>query len=90
MSLSLRESSQKILAVNGKNYSYYSLPELESLTRPCAALPKSLKILLENLLRWQDDETVTQQDILSIIDWLNAGKADREIAYRPARVLMQA
>ena len=89
MSLSLRERSQKVLAVNGRNYSYYSLPELESLTRPCAALPKSLKILLENLLRWQDDQTVTQQDILAVIDWLKEAKADREIAYRPARVLMQ-
>lgn len=89
MSLSLRERSQKILAVNGRNYHYYSLPALGTLTRPCAALPKSLKILLENLLRWQDGQTVTQQDILAVIDWLQEGKAQREIAYRPARVLMQ-
>lgn len=89
MSLSLRERSRKTLSVNNKTYYYYSLPELAFLTHPCASLPKSLKILLENLLRWQDEQTVSQQDILAVIGWLSDARADKEIAYRPARVLMQ-
>lgn len=59
--------------------------QLGDLTR----LPKSLKVLLENLLRWQDGDSVTEQDIQALAGWLATAHADREIAYRPARVLMQ-
>lgn len=52
-------------------------------------LPKSLKVLLENLLRWQDGNSVTEEDIHALAGWLKNAHADREIAYRPARVLMQ-
>nr|CAB3503190.1 unnamed protein product [Digitaria exilis] len=52
-------------------------------------LPKSLKVLLENLLRWQDGDSVTLEDIQALAGWLKSAHADREIAYRPARVLMQ-
>jgi aconitate hydratase len=54
-----------------------------------ARLPKSLKVLLENLLRWQDGDSVTEEDIRALAGWLKTAHADREIAYRPARVLMQ-
>jgi aconitate hydratase len=59
--------------------------ELGDITR----LPKSLKVLLENLLRWQDENSVTLDDIQALAGWLKNAHADREIAYRPARVLMQ-
>ena len=54
-----------------------------------AKLPFSLKVLLENLLRHEDDITVTIDDIKAIGAWLNDQTSDTEIAYRPARVLMQ-
>lgn len=89
MSSTLREASKDALQVNDKTYHYYSLTlaakELGDLTR----LPKSLKVLLENLLRWQDGDSVTAEDIHALAAWLKQAHADREIAYRPARVLMQ-
>lgn len=78
------------LDVNGIQYDYYSLPALESSDlKGMASLPYSLKILLENLLRHEDNLTVKKDDIGAIGAWLDTKKSDREIAYRPARVLMQ-
>ena len=83
-------NSLKELNINGKNYSIYSLKEaekngLEGINK----LPKSIKVLLENLLRYEDNITVNKEQILSIKDWLNTKKSKTEIAYRPARVLLQ-
>ena len=80
----------KEISVNGKNYSYYSLKEaekngLEGINK----LPKSIKVLLENLLRYEDNVTVNKEQILAIKEWLNSKKSKTEIAYRPARVLLQ-
>ncbi len=80
----------KELSVNGKNYSYFSLKEaeingLEGINK----LPKSIKVLLENLLRYEDNVTVNKEQILAIKEWLNSKKSKTEIAYRPARVLLQ-
>ena len=70
----------------GATTAYRWLPEqLGDVSR----LPKSLKVLLENLLRWQDGDSVTEEDIQALAGWLKNAHADREIAYRPARVLMQ-
>ncbi len=78
------------LNVGNKEYNYYSLPEaekngLEGISR----LPKSLKVLLENLLRYEDDASVTKNQILAMKEWLNTKTSNTEIAYRPARVLLQ-
>jgi len=78
------------LNVGNKEYNYYSLPEaekngLEGISR----LPKSLKVLLENLLRYEDDVSVGKNQILAMKDWLNTKTSNTEIAYRPARVLLQ-
>ncbi len=79
------------LKVDDQEYVYYNLEAaekngLEGVSR----LPFSMKVLLENLLRYEDGRTVTKQDVVSIAEWLNdKGQAGREIAYRPARVLMQ-
>lgn len=77
------------LTVAGETYHYFSLPELEKANIEQNKLPYSLKILLENLLRHEDNDTVTHEDIQAIGDWLKTKKSSREIAYRPARVLMQ-
>ncbi|HWT31818.1 MAG TPA: aconitate hydratase AcnA, partial [Propylenella sp.] len=82
--------SRRTLEVAGRTYTYFSLPEaekngLDGISR----LPFSLKVLLENLLRFEDGRTVTAEDIRAIADWLTERCSTREIAYRPARVLMQ-
>lgn len=82
--------SLKKITVNGKEYNYYSLNEaekngLEGINK----LPKSLKVLLENLLRYEDDLSVTKSQIEAIKNWLKTKKSKTEIAYRPARVLLQ-
>ncbi|WP_070156129.1 aconitate hydratase AcnA [Sphingobium phenoxybenzoativorans] len=78
------------LAVNGKDIGYYSLKKAAAKLGDVSRLPFSMKVLLENLLRFEDGVTVTVEDIQAIIDWQNdRGKAEREIQYRPARVLLQ-
>lgn len=89
MSSTLREASKDSLQVLDKTYYYYSLPQAAARLGDIHRLPKSLKVLLENLLRWQDGDSVTEQDIHGLADWLKQAHADREIAWRPARVLMQ-
>ena len=82
---------RKTLTVDGKDYVYYSLTEAEKngLTS-VSKLPFSMKVLLENLLRFEDDRSVKKADIENIAKWLvDRGSAGAEIAYRPARVLMQ-
>ena len=79
----------KTLAVAGHEYHYFSLTEAARSLGDLHKLPKSLKVLLENLLRWEDGETVIGDDLRALADWLKERKSDREIQYRPARVLMQ-
>ena len=80
---------RRSLDVNGKTYLYYSLPEAAKTLGDISRLPTSLKVLLENLLRWEDDITVRADDFNSLASWLKARTSEREIQYRPARVLMQ-
>ena len=71
-------------------YTYYDLNEAEKNGLDgISKLPKSLKVLLENLLRHEDGSTVIKDDILAMVDWLKTRTSTHEIAYRPARVLMQ-
>jgi aconitate hydratase len=81
---------RRTLEVGGKSFDYFSLPEaekngLDGISR----LPFSLKVLLENLLRNEDGTSVTADDIRACADWLKTKSSKQEIAYRPARVLMQ-
>ena len=78
------------IEINNKKFKFYSLKKaeengLEGISR----LPKSLKVLLENLLRYEDDVSVTKNQIEAIKSWLKTKKSKTEIAYRPARVLLQ-
>ena len=82
--------TKRTLTVNGIAYHYFSLAAAEEAgLAGLSTLPFTLKILLENLLRYEDGQTVTANDIKAIIAWLKNKKSDQEIAYRPARVLMQ-
>ncbi len=82
--------SQRTLTSARRTYVYYSLAAAERNGLPgISRLPHSLKVLLENLLRHEDDATVTATDIQALAKWLSQRRSDREIAFRPARVLMQ-
>jgi aconitate hydratase len=82
--------SRRKLTVGNKTYVYFSLKAAEKNgLAGISRLPNSLKILLENLLRHEDGRTVTVDDIRAVAGWLKTRSSDREIAYRPARVLMQ-
>ncbi|MDE2362805.1 MAG: aconitate hydratase AcnA [Hyphomicrobiales bacterium] len=83
--------SRKKLTVGTKTYHYYSLKAAEKNgLKGVADLPYSMKVLLENLLRNEDGRSVTKEDIQGVAEWLvNRGKTEKEISFRPARVLMQ-
>jgi len=82
--------SRRTLAAGGKTYAYFSLQAAEKNgLKGISKLPYSMKVLLENLLRHEDGTTVTKADIKAVADWLKKKTSDREIAFRPARVLMQ-
>ena len=82
--------SKTTLQVGDKTYVYFSLPLAEKHgLKGISRLPHSMKVVLENLLRFEDGVTVTKDDILAIATWLETRTSDHEISYRPARVLMQ-
>ena len=82
--------TRRTLEAGGKSYDYFSLEAAsEAGLGDISKLPFSLKILLENLLRFEDGSTVTVEDVKAVAEWLKEKRSDREIAYRPARVLMQ-
>ena len=80
----------KLLKVGSKTYAYYSLPIAEKNgLKGISRLPFSMKVLLENLLRFEDGRSVTKEDILAVAQWLKTKTSEHEISFRPARVLMQ-
>ena len=85
------QKTRKTLSVNGQSVAYYSIPAAQAAgLGDFDKLPAALKVVLENMLRFEDGKTVTVDDIKAFSDWgKSGGKNPREIAYRPARVLMQ-
>ncbi|MBL9055338.1 MAG: aconitate hydratase, partial [Rhodobacteraceae bacterium] len=85
------QKTRKSLTAGGQTVSYYSIPAAEAAgLGEFAKLPAALKVVLENMLRFEDGKTVSVDDIRAFSDWGKlGGKNPREIAYRPARVLMQ-
>jgi aconitate hydratase len=81
--------TRRTLEVGGKSFSYYSIEAAQAQIGDVSRLPYSMKVLLENLLRFEDDSTVTINDIKAFAQWAQDRCSDREIQYRPARVLMQ-
>jgi len=82
-------NTRRSLVVGEQTYDYYSLAAAAAQLGDISRLPYSMKVLFENLLRFEDGSTVTVADLKALVAWLGAGKSDHEINYRPARVLMQ-
>ena len=83
-------NSLKSIKINNLDYKYFSLEAAEKNgLKGISNLPKSLKVLLENLLRYEDDLSVTKEQLEAVQNWLKEKKSNTEIAYRPARVLLQ-
>ncbi len=82
-------NTRRTLNVGDTEYDYFSLKAAENSIGDISRLPYTLKVLLENLLRFEDAESVTTEDIKAIADWQKEQRSSNEIAYRPARVLMQ-
>lgn len=81
--------TRSTLSVGGKNYAYYDLNKAGAALGDVSRLPFAMKVLLENLLRFEDGVTVTRDDLQAMVDWQKERRISREIQYRPARVLMQ-
>jgi aconitate hydratase len=82
-------NTRSILTIDGKEYDYFSLKKAEDQIGDISKLPFSLKVLLENLLRYEDGRSVNKEDIQAMVDWLTLKRSEKEIAYRPARILLQ-
>jgi aconitate hydratase len=82
-------NTRSTLEAGGKSFAYYSLDKASAQLGDVSRLPFSMKVLLENLLRFEDGVTVTRDDLQAMADWLKERAINREIQYRPARVLMQ-
>jgi aconitate hydratase len=81
--------TRSTLEAEGKTYTYFSIKKAAGQLGDVSRLPYSMKVLLENLLRFEDGVTVTRDDLQAMADWLKERRINREIQYRPARVLMQ-
>ncbi len=81
--------TRRTLTVDGRQYDYFSLPEAAKTLGDIVRLPVSLKILLENVLRFEDGQSYTVDDAKAIVGWLAAAHSDKEVPFRPARILMQ-
>ncbi len=81
--------TRRTLQVGGRRYEYYSLPAAEAAIGSVARLPFSLKVLLEHVLRCENGGSYTTADAHAIADWAEKAHSDREVPFRPARILMQ-
>ena len=81
--------TRRTLTVEGKAYNYFSLPEAAKTLGDISRLPVSLKTLLENVLRFEDGKSYTVDDAKAIAGWLGAAHSDKEVPFKPARILMQ-
>ena len=82
-------TTRKTLALDGKTYHYFSIPEAQAAIGDVSRLPVSLKVLLENVLRFEDSRSYTVEDAKSIASWLKEGRSDTEVPFKPSRILMQ-
>ncbi|MDB5314448.1 MAG: acnA [Rhodospirillales bacterium] len=81
--------TRSTLEVDGKTYHYFSLPKAAASIGDISRLPYSLKVLLENVLRFEDGRSYTVNDAKAIADWLKAGHSEKEVPFKPARILLQ-
>ena len=87
--MSYHLQTRKTLSLEGRDYTYYSLEQASQYLGDISRLPYSLKILLENMLRLQDERTVKAKEIEALAEWIKTRTSQHEIAFTPARVLMQ-
>ena len=81
--------TRSVLTAAGKEYVYFSLPKAAEQIGDVSRLPNSLKVLLENVLRFEDGATTTVDDARAVADWVKAGTSTKEVPFRPSRILMQ-
>jgi aconitate hydratase len=81
--------TRRSLQLDGKTYHYFSLPEAAARLGDISRLPFSLKVLLENVLRFEDGRSYTVADAQAVVDWAKEGHSEKEVPFRPARILMQ-
>src|ERR1700677_1529990 len=81
--------TRSTLTVGGKSYDYFSLPEAAKTLGDFSRLPVSLKVLLENVLRFEDGRSYTVDDATAIVAWLEKASSTNEVPFKPARILMQ-
>lgn len=81
--------ARRSLTVDGKTYHYFSLPEAAKSIGDVSRLPYSLKVLLENVLRFEDGRAYSVEDAKAIAEWVKEGRSEKEVPFRPARILMQ-
>jgi aconitate hydratase len=81
--------TRRTLSVGGKEYHYFSLPEAAKAIGDISRLPFSLKVLLENVLRFEDGRSYTVDDAKAIAGWVKEGRSEKEVPFRPARILLQ-
>ncbi|MBR0646081.1 aconitate hydratase AcnA [Plastoroseomonas hellenica] len=81
--------TRRTLVVDGKTYNYFSLPEAAKSIGDLSRLPYSLKVLLENVLRFEDGRSYTVNDAKAIAEWVQKGHSEKEVPFRPARILLQ-
>jgi aconitate hydratase len=81
--------TRSTLVVEGKSYDYFSIPAAEAAIGDVSRLPVSLKVLLENVLRFEDGKSYVVADAQSVADWLKEGKSTKEVPFKPSRILMQ-
>ncbi len=82
-------NTRRTLTVNGRDYTYFSIPEAARTIGDVSRLPVSLKILLENVLRFEDGKSYTTADAHKVAAWLTEGRSTEEVPFKPARILMQ-
>jgi aconitate hydratase len=81
--------TRRTLKVDGKDYNYFSLPEAAAQIGDITRLPYSLKVLLENILRFEDGRSYTVNDAKAVVEWVKEGRSTKEVPFRPARILLQ-
>src|SRR3569623_2116110 len=81
--------TRRTLTVDGKQFDYFSLPEAAKTLGDISRLPVSLKVLLENVLRFEDGRSYTVDDAKAIFGWLEKASSSKEVPFRPARILLQ-
>jgi len=81
--------TRRTLTVAGQQYDYFSLPEAAKTLGDFSRLPVSLKVLLENVLRFEDGRSYTVDDAKAVVGWLEKGSSSKEVPFKPARILMQ-